>query len=79
MVSDIEHDLEGQLRMTHDRFVAAMNARLPAMTLEQKERYFAVLSVLVGKLEMRDKPLREILQEMMAEAAAHIFQEMGGR
>jgi hypothetical protein len=76
--SNIERDLESQLRMTHDRFVAAMNARLPAMTLEQKERYFSVLAVLVGKLETPDKPLREILQEMMAEAAVHIFQEMGG-
>ena len=64
--------------MTHDRFVAAMNARLPGMDLAQKERYFAVLSALVGKLEMPDKPLRDILQEMMAEAASHIFQEMGG-
>ena len=78
MVSDIERALDGQLHMTHDRFVAAMNARLPAMTLEQKERYFSVLAALVGKLENPDKPLREILQEMMAEAAVHIFQEMGG-
>ncbi len=79
MASDIERDLENQLRMTHDRFVAAMNARLPAMAVEHKERYFAVLSTLVGKLESADKPLREILQEMMTEAAPHIFQELGSR
>jgi len=76
MASEIERDLEDQLRMTHDRFVAAMNARLPAMPLEQKERYFAVLSALVGKLETADKPLREVLQEMMAEAASYVLQEM---
>jgi len=76
MTSDIERDLEGQLRMTHDRFVAAMNVRLPTMPLEQKERYFAVLSALVAKLETPAKPLREVLQEMMAEAAAYVFQEI---
>jgi hypothetical protein len=79
MASDLEHDLESQLRMTHDRFVTAMNARLPAMTLEHKERYFAVLSALVGKLEIADKPLRDVLQEMMTEAAPYIFQELGKR
>lgn len=76
MTSHIERDLENQVRMTHDRFVAAMNDRLPTMPLEQKERYFAVLSALVTKLETPAKSLREILQEMMAEAAAYVFQEM---
>jgi hypothetical protein len=56
--------------------VAAMNARLPTMPLEQKERYFAVLSVLVAKLEAPTKSLREILQEMMTEAATYVFQEI---
>jgi hypothetical protein len=79
MSSDLERDVEAQLRMTHDRFIAAMNTRLPAMPLEQKERYFAVLSALVAKLEDVDKPLRDILQEMMAEAASYLFQEMQGR
>ena len=76
MTSDIERDLESQLRMTHERFVAAMNTRLPSMALEQKERYFAVLSALVGKLEAPEKPLREILQEMTAEAATYVLQEI---
>jgi hypothetical protein len=79
MSSDLERDVEAQLHMTHDRFIAAMNTRLPAMPLEQKERYFAVLSALVAKLEDVDKPLRDILQEMMAEAASYLFQEMQGR
>jgi hypothetical protein len=64
--------------MAHERFVAAMHARLPTMALEQKERYFAVLSSLLPKLETHDKPLREVLQEMMTEAATHLFQEIGG-
>ena len=76
MSDEVERDLERQLHMTHDRFVAAMNARLPTMDLAQKERYFAVLSLLVAKLETAGKPLRDVLQEMVAEAAAHIFQEM---
>ena len=76
MTTEIERDLESQLRMTHDRFVAAMNGRLPTMPLEQKERYFAVLSALVTKLETPAKPLREVLQEIMAEAATYVFQEI---
>lgn len=76
MTSLIDDDLDRQLRMTHERFVAAMEARLPAMMLEQKERYFAVLSTLVAKLESPDKPLRAILQEMMAEAGPHLLREI---
>jgi hypothetical protein len=76
MTSEIERDLESQIRMTHDRFVAAMSTRLPMMPLEQKERYFAVLSALAIKLESPTKSLREILQEMMAEAATYVLQEI---
>ena len=81
MTSEIERDLERQLRMTHERFITAMNDRLPAMAVEQKERYFAVLSSLVAKIEDREKSLRTVLQEMMAEAAPHLLSEMsaGGR
>jgi hypothetical protein len=64
--------------MTHERFTVAMNGRVPAMTLEQKERYFAVLSGLVTRLEDSEKPLRVVLQEMMAEAAPYLFREMNG-
>jgi hypothetical protein len=78
MSDDLERDLEEQIRMTHDRFVVAMNDRLPAMTLEQKERYFAVLSGLVGRLEDAEKPLKTVLQEMMAEAAPYLFREING-
>lgn len=76
MSDDLERDLEEQIRMTHDRFVVAMNDRLPALTLEQKERYFAVLSGLVGRLEDTEKTLKAVLQEMMAEAAPYLFREI---
>jgi hypothetical protein len=78
MSDELEKDLENQIRMTHERFVAAIAARLPAMTLEQKERYFVVLSSLVTRLEDAGKPLKTILQEMMAEAAPFLFREMNG-
>jgi hypothetical protein len=69
--------LDSDIAAAHRRFLAAMETRLPAMPLETKERYFAILSSLVGKLEMEDKHLREVLQEMMSEAAGYIFQELG--
>jgi hypothetical protein len=77
MGSEIERDLERQIVMTHERFVAAMQARVPAMSAEQKERYFGVLAALVGRLEDRDKSLRIILQETMAEAGPLLLQELG--
>ena len=78
MSNELEQDLEGQISMTHERFTFAMNDRLPIMTLEQKERYFAVLSSLVVRLEDTSKPLNAVLQEMMAEAAPYLFREMNG-
>ncbi len=78
MSDELEQDLERQIRMTHERFTVAMNQRLSAMTGEQKERYFAVLSGLVGRLEDAGKPLKAVLQEMMAEAAPYLFREMNG-
>ena len=78
MSSELEQDLESQIRMTHERFTLAMSHRLSTMTLEQKERYFVVLSSLVGRLEDAAKPLKVILQEMMVEAAPYLFREMNG-
>ena len=74
----LQKDLDRQISATHRRFTKAMDGRLGAMNLETKERYFAVLSILVGKLESVEKPLREILHEMMSEAASVILQEMQG-
>ena len=74
----LQKDLDRQIVQTHRRFVKAMDARLGSMTPDTKERYFAVLSLLVGKLETSNKPIREVVQEMMAEAATVILQEMQG-
>lgn len=68
--------LDSDIVMTHERFIAAMEARLGTMPPDQKERYFAVLSTLVNKLEDPQKSLREILQEMVNEAAALVFAEL---
>lgn len=77
MSSDLlSKGLDSDIAVTHERFIAAMEGRLPNMELETKERYFVVLNSLVGKLEMPEKQLHEILQEMMTEAAAIIVQEM---
>ena len=71
----LDKDLDRQIGATHRRLVRAMDARVGAMSLETKERYFAVLSTLVAKLEAPEKSLREIAQEMVAEAASAILLE----
>ena len=71
-------NLDRQILDTHRRFVKAMAERLGTMRLDTKERYFAVLSVLVAKLEASDKSMREVMQEMMGEAATVILQELQG-
>jgi hypothetical protein len=55
---------DNDVSAAHRRLVVAMEARLPTMTLETKERYVAVLSSLVCKLKVEGKHLREIAQEM---------------
>ena len=52
-----------------------MDGRVAAMSVDTKERYFAMLSTLVAKLEEPAKTLRDIAQEMLAEAASFIFLE----
>ena len=74
----LDKDLDRQIVATHRRFVKAMDGRLGSMSTASKERYFAVLSSLVAKLETAEKPMREIMHEMMAEAASLIFQELQG-
>jgi flagellar motility protein MotE (MotC chaperone) len=56
-----------------------MDARLPAIEGDSLERYFAVLSKLVLKLEDPERSLGQIMNEMMAESAAIIMQEMQSR
>ncbi len=72
----ISHDLERQIIATQKRFQKAMKTRLARMSVASKERYFAVLSSLVAKLEDPDKPLREVLREVMLESAPYIAQEL---
>ena len=72
----ISEGLDRDIADTHARFVTAMESRLPSLSIETKERYFSALNALVLKLETPDKDLREIMQEMMAEAATLMLQEM---
>ena len=75
----IAQDLEKQIIATHKRFQKVMQARLPHMSLGTKERYFAVLSILVGKLEDSSKPLRDVLQDVLIESAPYIAQELSSQ
>jgi len=71
----LDKNFDRQIGTTHRRLVKAMDGRVGAMGLEIKEHYFAMLSTLVAKLEDPAKSLREIAQEMIAEAASVIFLE----
>ena len=53
----IRRALEADIQMTHDRFVQAMETRLPT-------------------LEDDAKPLNQVMNEMMAEAAGLLMAEM---
>ena len=70
----VQSDLDRQISASHKRFLKAMEDRLGTMSSETKEAYFVILTKLVTKLETGDKPLKEILQEMMAEAMTEVLQ-----
>ena len=72
----VEKDLEKQIIATQKRFQKAMQARLAYMSLSSKERYFAVLSLLVTKLADVERPLRDVLQDVLIESAPYIAQEL---
>ncbi|MBM4256907.1 MAG: hypothetical protein FJ147_13545 [Deltaproteobacteria bacterium] len=72
----VEKDLEKQIIATQKRFQKAMQARLAYMNVPSKERYFAVLSLLVTKLEDVEKPLRDVLQDVLIESAPYIADEL---
>jgi hypothetical protein len=78
-ISLIEQDLDKQIITTQQRFQKVMKARLSRMSFESKERYFAVLSLLVTKLEDPDKALRNVLQEVVIESAPYIAQELSSQ
>lgn len=75
----ISKDLDKQIAITHKRFQKALETRLSTMQLESKERYFAVLSVMVAQLEDLEKPLRDVLQDVLMEAAPYIAQELSNQ
>lgn len=72
----VEKDLEKQIVATQKRFQKVMQARLAYMSVSSKERYFAVLSLLVTKLEDLEKPLRDVLQDVLIESAPYIADEL---
>jgi hypothetical protein len=72
----VPSDLDRQIATAHRRFVKAMEERTVTMGEDTKETYFAIVAKLVDKLETPDKPLRDILQEMMAEAMSEVLQMM---
>lgn len=76
---DISRALDKDIALVHKRFVRAMEQRLPAIPQESKERYFAVLSALATKLETPEKPLREVLTELMVEAGGHLMAELNSQ
>lgn len=78
MTSDdpISAHLEIQILETHDRFSRAIAARIPHMSREQRERYLALVSTLVVKLEVTDKPLKQVLQECVGELLPIVMQEL---
>jgi GTP-binding protein EngB required for normal cell division len=67
-------DLDRQISTSHKRFVKAMEERMGTVSEETKSSYFVILTKLVDKLEAPEKPLKEILQEMMAEAMTEVLQ-----
>jgi hypothetical protein len=79
MDDQVRGALEADIRMTQERFCLAMEERFPSIEGESLERYFAVLSKLVLKLEDPERSLGQIMNEMMAETASIIMQEMQSR
>ena len=56
----------------------AMEERMAGAPTDTKEAYFVILTKLVAKLETPEKPLKEIMQEMMAEAMSEVLQMIQG-
>jgi hypothetical protein len=68
--------LREQIGETHDRFLHAMSHRLSSVDADDLERYFAIVSNLVSKLEDDCKTLRQVAQEMVSETATIIMSEL---
>lgn len=68
--------LNENIAVAQRRLILAMEARLPTMPEQQKERYFLVLTNLVSKLEDPQKSLRDVLREVMTESAHLVLAEL---
>ena len=77
--NELKEHILSQVRETHDRYCEVMEDRLAEEPLEELELYFGVVAKLVDKLNDRDKTLRGIAQEMLAESAGLIVNQLGGR
>ena len=74
------HPIDVQIVEAHRRYVEVMEEiRLETISIETKERYLRIISVLTEKLALPSKPLSEIVGEMMTEAAPFLFQSMQNR
>jgi hypothetical protein len=65
-----------QMPDVHARFSALMLERMKGASGEEVERYFAMMTKMVAKLEDEDKTLRDVLREMAAEYAAVVLMEL---
>ena len=65
-----------QMPEVHARFCALMQERMNGAGAEDVERYFAMMSKMVAKLEDDGKTMRDALREMAAEYAAIVLMEL---
>lgn len=75
----IHEQLGRDIVLTHERLQAAIELRLPGMSLEERERYLALVSPLVTKLEETAKPLRDVIREVIVELLPLVMQGLTAR
>ncbi len=75
----ITEQLGRDIEMVHERLDEAIRKRLPGMSREERERYLALLSPIVAKIEEVDKPLRAVLQEALGELLPVVMQGLAKR
>ena len=75
---ELKQRLLEQVAETHAVFCGLMESKLEEVTAEDIERYFALLSGLVVRLEDGSKSLREVFQETAIEVAPIIMAELAG-
>lgn len=75
---ELQQHICQQLADTHARFSELMESRMADADVDEVERYFALMSKLVSKLEDADLTLRDIMAEMVAEALPVVMAELAG-